>query len=110
MLTLSSRAATSGRKRGRKPGSGLGEKRKREDEYSTNPNTMKSRNRYQSFGKHAREVHAARTADSSAVSRSTKKLKRSAEYQAADKMTQKRMINEIKERVLNERYIHSPLH
>jgi uridylate kinase len=101
--------AASGRKRGRKPGNGLGEKRKREDEYSTNPNTIKSRNRYQSLGKHELQVHAAKVADTTAVSRERKKLKKSAEFQALDEAGKKAALDDIKEQTLDSRYVHSPL-
>src|ERR1700739_138653 len=101
--------AASGRKRGRKPGSGLGQKRKRDDEYSTNPNTVKSRNRYQSLGKHGLQVHAAKTADASAVSRQRKKLKQSTEFQALDEAGKKAPLDDIKDQTLNSRYVYSPL-
>jgi uridylate kinase len=103
------RFAVHGRKRGRPKGSGLGQKRKLPHEYSTNPNTMKSRKRYEGMTQHQLAVHAANAADATAVSRNKKKLIKSAQYQAMTEAGKKAALEDVKERILNERFVHSPL-
>lgn len=110
MLTLFWRFAVHGRKRGRPKGSGLGQKRKLPHEYSTNPNTVKSRKRYEGMAKHQLAVHAANTADASAVSRNKKKFMKSTQYQAMTEAEKIATLADIKERTLNKRFVHSPLY
>ncbi|KAK5083425.1 hypothetical protein LTS08_003616 [Lithohypha guttulata] len=67
-------------KRGRKPGSGAGEKRKSEGEYSTNPHAVKSRKRQVTGNPFRDEAQRARKAASQWVSRKMAKWKKGEEY------------------------------
>ena len=80
-------------------GSGRGEKRKREDEYSTNPHTIKARKRYSNMGPHEKAVHAAKTAERSALSKMKKKLKESAGWNEKSEEEQTQMVWEETERL-----------
>jgi len=71
---------------------------------------MKARKRYQGMAKHQLAVHAANTADASAVSRNKKKFTKSAQYQAMTEAEKTAALADIKERTLNERFVHSPLY
>jgi hypothetical protein len=51
-------------------------------------------------------VYTVKTANTSAIFRFKKKLKLSAKFQALDKVKKKTAFNNIKEQILNSRYIY----
>ncbi|KAK6374243.1 hypothetical protein LTR64_002350 [Lithohypha guttulata] len=67
-------------KGGRKPGSGAGEKRKSEGEYSTNPHSVKSRKRQVTGNRFRDEAQRARRAAAQWVSRKMGEWKKGEEY------------------------------
>jgi hypothetical protein len=92
-----------GKKRGRKVGSGIGE-RKKTEEYSTNPHTLKARKRKLEQDDLSRQVDRARVADATAVSRARNNMKRSTEYQNATHDEKILLDNTIKATILEKRY------
>lgn len=103
VLIIICSTAVHGRKRGRKPGSGRGEKRKKPGEYSTNPHTIKARQRREGMTAAQREVEARATADATAKSRARKKRRTAADWNMMTEEEQQRAIEEIDEAVDNKR-------
>jgi hypothetical protein len=89
--------------RGPKPGTTIGRKRKTEDELSTNPHTQKARKRLENMNETEKEIARAQGADNSAISRTIKVLREGLLYQSASNEEKKRMEEETKEKILNER-------
>lgn len=94
-----------GRKPGRPKGSGLGEKRKAEDQYSTNPHTVRARKRLQQMGPHEKALQTAKSADQIAISRAQKKFKQSSEFERLNTVEQQDALASIRNEVLERRYL-----
>ena len=90
--------------RGRRPGE-QHKKCKAEDELSTNPHSVKRRQRDAALDEHEAKIDKAKNADHSTISTALSKLWKTANYQAADDQTKKEMEDNVKEKVKQQRYI-----
>jgi hypothetical protein len=93
-LTVSSNAVY-GKKRGPKVGTGRGQKRKAENEYSENPHTKKARNRKEKMTQAQKDLEAAKSRERQALSRKIKALQKNEKYLAMPLDLQKLYVDEI---------------
>lgn len=91
------------KRRGRKVGSGQGEKRKNTNEYSTNQNTLKSRKRVAKMNKYEKEINRAQQTESSWISKRISKWKKSGEFQSIPTAKQDQAIKTKRKELRQER-------
>ncbi|RHZ46680.1 uncharacterized protein CDV56_103871 [Aspergillus thermomutatus] len=92
--------------RGPKPGQLAGQKRKQDEELSTNPNTKKARDRLQRMTDVERQVENAKSADRQAVRRAIKKLEEDKSFRDASAEEKARLVAATKAKVMRKRKQH----
>ncbi|OJD09769.1 hypothetical protein AJ78_08937 [Emergomyces pasteurianus Ep9510] len=89
--------------RGPPPGATAGQKRKAEDELSTNPYTKKARDRLAQMTPAEAAVERAKAAKTAAINYALRKLRKTNEYGLADAKTQKEMEQMKRNEVIQKR-------